>query len=204
MNNVLYTIGHSQHDLDYFIHMLKTYGINYLLDVRSTPYSQFAANYNREQIKAVLNDVEIQYTFMGTYFGARPDDKELYTKEGYLDFEKARKAERFQTGVENVVKGIRAGNKIALMCTEKDPIECHRAIMVARTFYERGIDVQHIMADGVLQSHDVLEQRLLNMYCPDRHQISLFEDSKTDEECLREAYQRHNAKIGYHKDGFEE
>lgn len=204
MNNILYTIGHSQHDLEYFISMLKKYGINHLLDVRSTPYSQFATNYNREHIKDVLRDAGIQYTFMGTYFGARPDDEKLYTKEGYLDFEKARKTGRFGAGVENVIKGIQIGNKISLMCTEKDPIACHRAIMVARTFYERGIDVQHIMADGGLQSHEMLQQRLLDLYFPDRYQFSLFEDAKTDDECLMDAYQCHNAEIGYHKEQTEE
>lgn len=200
MNNVLYTIGHSQHDLEKFVAMLKKHKINHLLDVRSTPYSQFASNYNREHIKTVLNDTGIQYTFMGTFFGARPDDKSLYTKEGYLDFDKARKTDRFQAGVENVIKGIKSGNKISLMCTEKDPLECHRAIMVARTFHEQGIDVQHIMSDGNLQSHDELEQRLLDIYFPERYQFTLFEEQKTDKEYLEEAYIRHNAKIGYYKD----
>lgn len=200
MKNVLYTIGHSQHELEYFVKMLNEYDINYLLDVRSIPYSQFAANYNREHIKAVLNNVGIKYIYMGSYFGARPDDEDLFTKEGYLDFEKARKCDRFKAGVENVIKGIREGNSISLMCTEKDPIECHRAIMVARTFYELEVEVQHILGDGSLQSHDVLEQRLLELYFSNRHQITLFQDSKTDDECLREAYRCHNAKIGYYKD----
>lgn len=200
MSNILYTIGHSQHELEYFVSILKRHGINHLLDVRSTPYSQFATNYNRENIREVLKNAGIQYTFMGTYFGARPDDEELYTREGYLNFEKARKTDRFKMGVENIIRGIQAGNIISLMCTEKDPIACHRAIMVARTFYECGIEVQHIMADGTLQSHEILQQRLLDIYFPNRYQFSLFEDAKPDDECLIEAYQCHNAQIGYHKE----
>ncbi len=201
MSRVLYTIGHSQHDVEYFIDMLRKYSINYVLDVRSTPYSQFAENYNRENIKAALKKARIEYSFMGNYFGARPEDRTLYSKDGYLDFEKARKSAKFQNGVDNVIKGIRAGNNISLMCTEKDPLECHRAIMVARTFFDKGVDVQHILADSSLQSHDVLNQRLINMYFPDRYQMSLFaSENKSDEEYLDEAYRRHNKKIGYHID----
>ena len=196
MSDILYTIGHSQHDIDYFISMLKKYGINHVLDVRSTPYSQFASNYNRENIKAVLEMEDIKYTFMGDFFGARPVDRALYFSDGYLDFDKTRKSSKFQRGMYNVIKGIHDGNYIALMCTEKDPIECHRAIMVSRTFYEYGIDVEHILEDGSLQSHDELNHRLLEMYFPDRYQISLFsEENKSDEECLLEAYRYQNKKI---------
>lgn len=198
MSRVLYTIGHSQHDLAYFIEMLQKYDINFVMDVRSTPYSQFAKDYNRENIKSVLRRADINYFFMGSYFGARPEDRTLYSQDGYLDFEKARNTFKFQCGVDNVIKGIQAGNNIALMCTEKDPIECHRAIMVARTFYEKNIEVQHILADSSLQSHEVLNQRLINMYFPDRYQLSFFpNENMSDEECLREAYRYHNKKIGY-------
>lgn len=201
MSRILYTIGHSQHDVEYFIDMLRKYDINYVLDVRSTPYSQFAENYNRENIRAILKKAGIEYSFMGSYFGARPENRILYSKDGYLDFEKARNSVKFQNGVNNVIKGIGEGNNITLMCTEKDPIECHRAIMVARTFFERGVDVQHILADSSLQSHDVLNQRLINMYFPDRYQMSLFvSENKSDKECLEDAYRIHNKKIGYHLD----
>lgn len=201
MNRILYTIGHSQHETEYFIDMLRKYDINYVLDVRSTPYSQFAENYNRENIRSILKRAGIEYSFMGNYFGARPEDRTLYSKDGYLDFEKARKSVRFQSAVNNVIKGIQAGNNIVLMCTEKDPIECHRAIMVSRTFFERNVDVQHILADSSLQSHDFLNQRLIDMYFPNRYQMSLFaSENKSDEECLVEAYIYHNKKIGYHLD----
>lgn len=201
MSKILYTIGHSQHDIEYFIDMLQKYNINYVLDVRSTPYSQFAENYNRENIRAILKKVGIEYSFMGNYFGARPEDRTLYSKDGYLDFDKTRNSEKFLNGVSSVIKGIHAGNNITLMCTEKDPIECHRAIMVARTFYERSIEVQHILADSSLQSHEELNQRLINQHFPDRYQLSLFSaENMSDEECLREAYRYHNKKIGYHID----
>lgn len=199
MSNILYTIGHSQHEVRYFIEMLKSHEINYVLDVRSTPYSQFASNYNRENIKDYLKKVGIEYAYMGSYFGARQEDKRLYTKEGYLDFEKTRRSLKFQNGILNVIKGIKTGNKVTLMCTEKYPIECHRAIMVARSFYEACIDVEHILPDNSLQSQEQLNQDLTNLYFPDRHQISLFSDgNKSEKEYLLEAYKLQNKKIGYH------
>lgn len=199
MKDILYTIGHSQHKIEYFLEMLRLHGVNYILDVRSIPYSQFASEYNRENINATLDSVGIQYAFMGNYFGARQEDRSLYTNDGYLDFEKTRKSAQFQLGFHNVIKGVYSGNKIALMCTEKDPIECHRAIMVARTFYEAGIDVQHILQNNELQSHAELNQRLLDLYYPERYQISLFsEENKSETEYLIEAYKQQNKKIGYY------
>ncbi|MCM1307362.1 MAG: DUF488 domain-containing protein [Butyrivibrio sp.] len=200
MDNILYTIGHSQHKIEEFAKMLKAYKINYVLDVRSTPYSQFAPVYNMESIKNCLKKFSIQYVFMGKNFGARQKEDSLYCKEGYLDFEKVRNSINFRNGVNNVLKGISEGNRIVLMCTEKDPIECHRAIMVAKAFSESGINVEHIMSDGTLQSHADLNKRLLDMYFPNRNQISLFtEDNLSEDECLTLAYQYQNKKIGYRK-----
>lgn len=165
--------------------MLKTYNINYVIDVRSAPYSQFAPMYNRENLKIHLKKFAIRYVFMGKNFGARQEEDSLYSIEGYLDFAKVRNSINFLNGINNVLKGIAEGNRIVLMCTEKDPIECHRAIMVAKIFYESVVDVEHIMSDGKLQSHSELNERLMNMYFPDRKQISLFAE--------------HNLKIFYFK-----
>ncbi len=130
----LFTIGHSQHDIEYFIKMLRKYNVNYVLDVRSTPYSKYAEQYNRENIEKYISRNGIRYSFMGKFFGARPSEKELYCAEGYLDFERVRKSERFIKGFNNVMLGLQRGYNIAFMCTEKDPFDCHRAIMVARAF----------------------------------------------------------------------
>lgn len=201
MNNMLFTIGHSQHEVNYFIELLRKHGVNYILDVRSIPYSQFAAQYNKDTIKRVLSDKGINYAFMGKYFGARQEDDSLYTREGYLDFQKTAQSANFKIGVDNVLKGISAGNRIAFMCTEKDPIECHRAILVGKAFWDIGVDVQHILPDASLQSQSFLNERLMKMYFPDRAQISLFsENNLSDEECLRLSYLKQNEKIGYHKD----
>lgn len=197
---LLYTIGHSRYEFEYFANLLKKFEINYLLDVRSTPYSKYAETFNREQLENSLASEGITYFFMGKFFGARPDNTDLYSKEGYLDFEKTSRSDLFITGMENVKLGLKKGNNIVLMCTEKDPIDCHRAIMVARAFSLEGIDVQHILPDGKLQTQQELNRRLLDRYFPDRTQLSLFDynDPVNDEEIIKSAYRKRNKEIGYH------
>lgn len=200
----LFTIGHSRHNMAYFLHLLELYQINYLLDVRSTPYSKYAPQFNKENISSELQNHNIGYSFMGNYFGARPNDIRLYSNAGYLDFEKVRESYRFNKGLENVMLGMSKGNRIALMCAEKDPIDCHRAILVARGFELYGIDVKHILENGHVQTQKKLNDRLLQIYYPDRGQLSLFDfnNPKNEFEYLQEAYKLRNKEIGYQiKDG---
>ena len=196
----LFTIGHSQHSINYFIDLLNKYGIDYLLDVRSTPYSRYAEQYNKENISRDLSFANIKYFFMGKYFGARPNNMELYNSKGYLDFEKVRKSEDFNKGIENVILGLNQGHRIALMCTEKEPIDCHRAILVARAFEMRMIDVNHILSNGRILTQKQLDEQLLQKYFPDRRQLSLFTNEKemSEQEYLTEAYKKRNGEIGYY------
>lgn len=195
----LFTIGHSQHTPEYFVSLLQKHSINYLLDVRSTPYSKYAEQFNRENIDVFLEDNDIRYSYMGKYFGARPTELSLYSNEGYLDFEKVAQSERFNIGAKNVILGLEQGNNIALMCTEKDPIDCHRAIMVARAFDLKGIDVYHILPKGDIQTQKELDNRLLDMYFGDREQLSIFnyKNIVSDEEYIIQAYRKRNEDIGY-------
>lgn len=195
----LYTIGHSLHRMDYFLGIIKDYNINYILDVRSTPYSKYAEQFNRGYIEKELQNAGLNYFFMGSFFGARPDDRSLYCDEGYLDFERVRKSPQFLKGFNSVIKGLEQENNIVLMCTEKDPFDCHRAIMVSRAFDLANIEVNHILEDGKLQSQTKLNERLLNKYYPDRTQLTLFDylDIKEESDYLSMAYQQRNKEIGY-------
>ena len=198
----LYTIGHSRHEIDDFLELLRQHGVDFVLDVRSTPYSKYADQFNREPLEWALQNAGLEYHFMGTYFGARPDDKSLYCDEGYLDFARVRKSPRFLAGVNSVRKGLEMGRNIALMCAEQDPFDCHRAIMVSRAFELAGIEVNHILKDGNLQSQAKLNERLLDKYYPNIAQVSFFDatDRKEDWEYLEMAYQQRNREIGYRPD----
>lgn len=185
-----------------FIGLLNQHGIDYVLDVRSTPYSKYAEQYNKENISRELKFVNIKYSFMGKYFGARPQNKELYHDDGFLDFERVRESQDFKKGFENVVWGLNQGHKIALMCTEKEPIDCHRAILVARAFEMQRIYAKHILSDGNILTQQQLDEQLLQKYFPDRMQLSLFSYEKeiSEEEYLAEAYKKRNVEIGYYTD----
>lgn len=198
----LYTIGHTNHTHEEFLNLLQMYEINYILDIRSIPYSKYTPQFNKETISYFLKENGIEYYQMGKYFGARPNDRSLYSEKGYLDFEKVRESKNFIYGLENIKKGLQGGNNIALMCTERDPFDCHRAIMVSRGFELSEIDVQHIRDDGNLESQKKINERLLKnlekKYKIDIYQYSFFSENKSLDEWLKEAYRLRNKEIGFH------
>lgn len=197
----LYTIGHSVYPIDHFLSLLKRYNVQYVLDVRSTPYSQHTPQYDKENLQKVLGENNIKYFHMKKQFGARQLNRYFYTQEGYLNFEVFRQSNAFKQGIESVKRGLKKYN-IALLCTEKDPIDCHRAIMVARGCELEGIDVKHILHDGSILTQKEFNRELLDLYFPERLQTTLdldgFGELKTDEEYLVEAYRKRNKKIGWH------
>lgn len=200
----IYSIGHTNHTIDNFILMLIKQNINCIVDVRSTPFSKYTPQFNKEILRESLNIKGIHYLHMGKEFGARRENTLLYTKEGYLDFQKARNDNDFLSGVERLKDGCEKEFKIALMCTEKDPFDCHRAIMVSKGLKDNGFNVKHILSDNTIQTQEKIEERLLDKYYPDRFQISFFAywgEKNTIEEMIEEAYKRRNAEIGYRIEG---
>lgn len=201
---LLYTIGHSTVTFEYFLALLHKYHVNFLADVRSVPYSEHAPQFNKEPLCLNLESNGIRYYSMGRYFGARRPERDLYTSEGYLDFEKIRTQDlEFKKRVFSIIKGLGQGNNIALMCTEKDPFDCHRAILVGRAFELEGIHVQHIRHDhgGFLEEQEHLNDRLIEKYFPDYREPDLFSKKpKTRDEYLAEAYRKRNQDIGYRID----
>ena len=196
--NQIYTVGHSSHNIDYFLKLLNSHSISCLVDVRSTPYSKYTPQFNMREIKRILNFNKIYYIFMGNEFGARRKDKELYSEEGYLDFEKVSRSSLFISGMDRVKTGLEKGFNIALMCKERDPIDCHRNILVAREFHKQNYKVYNILEDSKIQNQEHIEKRLLDMYFPNRYQYTLFDNQrKNDPELINEAYKLRNKDIGY-------
>lgn len=199
---LIYTIGHSRHNIDNFIELLKRNDINCICDVRSMPYSKFAEQFNQNNLKDELKKNNIEYLFFGDEFGARRKEPDLYTN-GKVDFEKVAHDAKFINGIKRIEKGIRKGYKIALMCAEKDPIECHRTILVARNLDLNGFEVNHILDDGSIINQKEIDQRLLKKHFPKRNQISIFNENETID-YLKEAYKIANQSIGFKEEGEEE
>lgn len=196
----LYTIGHSVHSVDRFMYLLNNHDVNCVVDVRSTPYSRFAPQFNTSEIAKALKINQKYYLFMGEEFGARRSDTALYDSNGVLDFGKVIKSKLFQSGIERVKLGLDKGFNIAFMCTEKDPIDCHRSILVGRAFNDEKFDVFNIHADGSIETQEELIERLLNHYFPNRNQTNIFdllEGEKKKEDLVQEAYVLRNKEIAY-------
>ena len=197
----IFTIGHSTVANTFFLKLLRQYKINCIVDVRSVPFSRHAPQFNKDELSKFLRKNRIRYVSMGQEFGARRGDLSLYTEAGYLDFEKTRNSNLFLHGVERIEKGISSGFSIALMCTEKLAIECHRSILVSKSFYDMGYEICHIQHDGNSYTHADLEMELIKHYFPNRNEINLFAGPEEDALSLREmvlaAYRYRNVEIGY-------
>jgi uncharacterized protein (DUF488 family) len=190
VGDAVFTIGHSTHPRGRFIALLFEHGITALCDVRSEPYSRVNPQFNREDIKRSLRERGIRYVFMGKELGARSRDGACY-EDGKVQYDRLARTELFQRGLERIQKGIR-DYRVALMCAEKEPLECHRAILIARHLVRLGIDVRHIHADGKVENHSDALRRLLRML--NIQEQGMFQ---SHDELLADAYRRQEARIAY-------
>ena len=196
---IIYTIGHSSHDNIYFLQLLKKYNIDCIVDIRSVPFSKYVPHFNKNVIKKFLTFHRIQYIYMADEFGAIREDKNLFSPKGYLDFDVIKHTKVFKDGIKRLNVGIDKGYTISLMCAEKDPLNCHRSIMIAPELTKNNFLVNHILPDGNIETQDSLEKRLLNLYFPTHEQQDLFSisEEKNKNDLLEKAYRLRNADIGY-------
>lgn len=155
----LFTIGHSNHSWERFLELLRLHRIDALGDVRSSPYSARLPQFNRELIERGLHGTGIRYVFLGEELGARRSERECYV-DGVARYDLIALAPAFLAGLERVKKGIQRF-RLALMCAEKDPLECHRTILVCRHLRQTA-QISHILADATLESHADAEARLMS------------------------------------------
>ena len=197
MVDTVYSIGYSGFSIGDFISALQANKISLLVDVRSQPYSQHFPDYNKENLEQVLKRSGIYYRNYAAEFGARQEERKYFTPEGYLDFELFAKSPQFLDGFDKLVKSMMQDYRVALMCAEKDPINCHRTILVARAFHDAGYKVMHLLPNNVKMSQKDIEVRLLEKYFPNRNQITLFGEAFEEKEYLVQAYKKRNSEIGY-------
>jgi len=205
--DIVYTIGHSRHTTDQFLALLHAHGVNSVLDVRSSPYSNRYPQFNRELITLSLREAKLAYTYLGEYFGARQPDGDYYTPDGWLHYRAFAKTHVFREGINRLDEILAAGKVPALMCAEKDPFNCHRAIMIGHALARQGYEVRHILEDGSLQSQSELDTRLLDKYFPKRGEASIFdilEGEPDPAQMLDEAYDLRNEAIAWHREQSEE
>ena len=146
----VYTIGHSNVEASKIMQLLQEYQIDVLVDVRSSPYSQYATQFNRDTFAQALGESGIEYVFAGSYLGGRPKDITCY-KDGKIDYGLVMKHSWYQKGIERLIE-IADEDRIAIMCSEEDPEQCHRHHLVTQTLLEMGVTVVHIRGNGACES----------------------------------------------------
>jgi uncharacterized protein (DUF488 family) len=194
---VIYTVGHSTHQLDFFLSLLKEYNINCLIDVRSVAASSYNPQYNQEPLKNYLKNQGITYLHFPDEFGARFNDPDLLDDDYRVDFEKVRKTFAFKNGMERLWQGVDKGFVIALMCSESEPLDCHRFSMVSVGLIRDGFEVKHILKDKTLKEHKELENVLLKKYDKKLPKPDMFNPNVSIDDQLKEAYKLKNKEIGF-------
>lgn len=187
---VILTIGHSTHSLEAFVALLRRHGVTVLADVRSAPFSRFNPQFNKDALGRDLKPCGIKYVFLGRELGARSDDRSCY-ENARVKYARLARTDRFRQGIERVLRGTQA-HRIALMCAEREPLECHRTLLVARALDEQGISVAHILGNGVLESHRDAMERLLDVTGLPHEDLF-----RSREQLISEALARQEEKVAY-------
>ncbi len=184
------TIGHSNHPWPEFLELLRRNEVACLVDVRSMPASRRYPQFNRSAVERALGDAGIGYRFLGDRLGGRPKDPAGYT-EGVVDYEKVAATSAFRDGLDELA-GMARSRRCCVMCAERDPLDCHRAILVARHLAPKGFSISHIHGDGRIETQGAFETRLIDT--DDAPLLSAVEESCA---LLPAAYRRRNRKMAF-------
>jgi uncharacterized protein (DUF488 family) len=169
-NSRVLTIGHSNHSMEHLLQLLALYSVQVVADVRSSPYSKYATQFDREALMEALRAAGFQYVYLGGELGGRPRGDAYYDSAGHVLYDKVVESPGFQEGVARLEGGLRQ-YVVAALCAEEDPAGCHRRLLVGRVLGERGIAVEHIRGDGRLQTEAEIAAAE-----PHSNQLSLFEE----------------------------
>jgi uncharacterized protein (DUF488 family) len=189
----VYTIGHSNHDVGTFVALLRGAGITAVADVRSVPYSRRHPQFCKDTLSASLHAASIAYAFLGDRLGARPKDRGCY-RAGRTDYRLIAETEAFREGLRRVEQGAER-YRIALMCAEREPLDCHRTLLVARHLQRRGLRIVHILADGTTEPNEATERRLLKLMHLET--ADLFDVPADGRTAVEQAYDRRGDEICY-------
>jgi len=201
----VWTIGHSNHPLEEFLGLLEQHRIQLLVDVRSSPYSRYASQFNRDAIQGPLRAQAVEYLFLGDLLGGRAEDGQFYDREGYVLYDRLAQSPEFQQGIQRLLKEFdqpqpptlnpqpstlnsqpstlnsqpsTLSRRMALMCGEEDPTNCHRRLLVGRVLRGRGVEVMHIRAAGRVQSEE--EVAAEETFRKTKGQLTLFDMEEPD------------------------
>lgn len=180
--------------MDFFLRLLIGNRVTAVADVRSAPYSRFNPHFNREQLAAALNDSGIMYTYLGRELGGRSDDQRCY-ENGRIRYDRIARTQLFSDGLRRILQGAEKYD-LALMCAEKEPLHCHRALLIGHELDKLGIEVAHILPDGRPEPHSNAMERLLAEF--DRKEgDALFRQEMPHGDLIEEAISYQTTRVGH-------
>jgi uncharacterized protein (DUF488 family) len=189
----IYTVGHSTKTFDELVSLLRLHEITAIADVRSQPYSRLNPQFNKESFRAALKECGLSYVFLGDELGARSPDPNCYI-DGKVRYELLAQTTAFKTGLERLQTGA-SKFRVAMMCAEKEPLICHRTILVSRHLYDRGFNIRHILGTGDIEDHESSIIRLLKLLrLPDADMF------RTRADIVAQAYTMQAERIAYGAD----
>ncbi len=186
----VFTVGHSTHSYEHFLSLLRASGITAVADVRTTPFSRHFPHFNEATLRGELKLDGISYVFLGKELGGRPSGRVFFC-DGVADYEKMARTETFARGIKRVIEGARKF-RVALMCAEHDPLDCHRCLLVGRELAHKGVSIVHILADSSSISHEAIEEKLLHLAGRSGGDLLM-----TASERLSAAYRDRSLKVAY-------
>ena len=153
--SIFLTLGHSNHGIDAWLALVRQHGIEVVVDTRSSPYSKYVPQFDREQIQRSLEETGVRYLFLGAELGGRPANPAYYDATGRVVYSLLRKDAAFQSAIVRLETGMERF-RIALLCGEEDPAHCHRRLLIGRVLVERGHEMTHIRGDGRLETDEAV------------------------------------------------
>ena len=157
----LWTIGHSNHEADHFLQLLAGCHIDVLADVRSQPYARYVGYFSQAPLRKLVEDAGLNYLFLGRELGGRPSEPEMYDCDDYVLYGKLASSPRFIEGLGRLRNNM-ARCRVAMMCSEENPTDCHRRLLITRALLQ-GDDpptVIHIRGDGRVMNETQLHHEL--------------------------------------------
>jgi len=156
MARSLLSIGHSNHTLTLFMDLLKQHGVQLLVDVRSDPYSRYAPQFTSGSLRSAATVDRVGYLYLGNELGGKPKDRRFYDSTGHVNYRLLAESPKFLEGLARLESEAET-QRVAIMCSEEKPWECHRRELVGRALVESGWQIEHIRGDGRLQNELQIE-----------------------------------------------
>jgi uncharacterized protein (DUF488 family) len=174
----IFSIGYGNRTFKDFVELLKHYKIDYLIDVRSQPYSKRYPDFSQKRLSELSLNYGVRYVWMGDTLGGRPNDPDCYTNDGKVDYEKCAAKEFYLAGIARLKNAVEQQLNVVIMCSEIKPQECHRSKLIGETLVKEGISVFHIDENGKLKPHEIVINDLISSLAPAQPtQLHLFDDS---------------------------